>query len=584
MIAALLYLQFQSFKNRSWQRLRRLKRPKYLAGAIVGGLYFYFYFFRWLFLGGSSAPHGLVQAASGDNLALFESIGATVLFVIVLLSWLLPKDRAALAFSEAEVAFLFPAPISRRTLIHYKLLRSQIGILISTLVLTLVSGRASSGGQAWIRMVGWWLMLSTLNLHFLGASFARTLLIDRGISNWRRRAVVLLILAGLCATTLLWGRRTLAAPQLQDLDSLRKFVAYANQFFSTAPVPYILYPFRLLVRPCLAGHAPVFLRVFWPALGLLVAHYCWVVRSNVAFEEASVDLSRKLADRLAAVRSGRWPSGSKTARPKRPPFELRPTGLPAVALLWKNLIAAGQLFTIRFWLMLLWLAVVASFAVSAAVQETGLLTAISFLCLMLIVMSLLIGPQVVRHDFRQDLPVADILKLYPMRGWQVALGELLAPALILTAVQWCLLVLAVGLCAHVSSQTAIPIATRLSLGAGAAMVVPVLNVISLLIPNLAVLLFPGWLQSGKDSPQGIEATGQRLIFLLGQMLVFFIALIPAAISFTLIFFCVEYLAGWVAAVPPAAAVAAIVLGIEAAFGLRLLGRLFERLDLSAESQ
>ena len=46
MIAALFYLQYQSFYNRLVSRFKRLKQPKYLIGAIVGGLYFYFYFFR----------------------------------------------------------------------------------------------------------------------------------------------------------------------------------------------------------------------------------------------------------------------------------------------------------------------------------------------------------------------------------------------------------------------------------------------------------------------------------------------------------------------------------------------------------
>ena len=127
MIAALVYLQVHSIKNRLWMRLRRLKKPKYLAGAIVGGLYFYFYFYRWLFLGGGGAQK-ISGAASAETMALYESIGSVALFVIVLLSWILPRERAALAFTEAEVAFLFPAPVSRRNLIHYKLLRSQLAV------------------------------------------------------------------------------------------------------------------------------------------------------------------------------------------------------------------------------------------------------------------------------------------------------------------------------------------------------------------------------------------------------------------------------------------------------------------------
>ncbi len=40
MFSALLFLQVQSFKNRLWQRLRRLRSPRYLFGALIGGLYF----------------------------------------------------------------------------------------------------------------------------------------------------------------------------------------------------------------------------------------------------------------------------------------------------------------------------------------------------------------------------------------------------------------------------------------------------------------------------------------------------------------------------------------------------------------
>ena len=116
-------------------------------------------------------------------------MGALILLTILLLAWIIPHQRAALTFTEAEVAFLFPAPISRRGLIHFKLLRSQTAILFTTLLLTLVTNRF--GGKAWIHAAGWWLIFSTLNLHLLGSSFARTMLLDRGITNWQRRLGIL---------------------------------------------------------------------------------------------------------------------------------------------------------------------------------------------------------------------------------------------------------------------------------------------------------------------------------------------------------------------------------------------------------
>src|SRR5204863_4648826 len=199
MIGALLYLQMQSIKNRLRMRLRRLKKPKYLAGAAVGAAYFYLFFFRNLFVGHRSAAAEAADAASPETMLLFELMGALALSLMVLSAWIFPHERAALLFSEAEIAFLFPAPVTRRTLIHYKLLRSQIAILFTTLLLTLITRRFGGGGTAWIRAVGWWLILSTLNLHTLPASFPRTRLLDRGVSNLRRRLIVLSVVALLAA-------------------------------------------------------------------------------------------------------------------------------------------------------------------------------------------------------------------------------------------------------------------------------------------------------------------------------------------------------------------------------------------------
>src|SRR5439155_4797571 len=127
MFSALLYLQYHSIRNRTVMRLKRLRQPKYLLGGIVGGIYFYFYFFRYFF-SARARPHGFLAAATPEQTALYESIAALILLTIVLLAWIVPHQRAALAFSEAEVAFLFPAPISRSGLIHYKLLRSQTAL------------------------------------------------------------------------------------------------------------------------------------------------------------------------------------------------------------------------------------------------------------------------------------------------------------------------------------------------------------------------------------------------------------------------------------------------------------------------
>ena len=577
MTSALFYLQFHSTVNRLTARFTRLKQPKYLAGAIVGGIYFYFYFFRYLF----HAPgggRGLAGVTSPETFALIESLGALLLFVIVLLAWVIPHERAALTFTEAEVAFLFPAPISRLGLIHFKLLRSQMRIFFTTLFLTLFSNRF--GGNPWIHGAAWWLILSTLNLHFLGSSFARTMLLDRGISNWLRRLIVFAVVVAFAGVIIVWARRTMPTLDLSAMKSIGAISDYAKRAVTSGPALYLLYPFRVLARLYLARDASAFLKAVGPAAVIFLLHYVWVIKSNVAFEEASVEASQKLATRIAAARSGNWQAARRNRKGRRPPFKLSAAGPQPVALLWKNLISAGQAFTARLWIIILATVVGVYVGFGNVTSGANISSVLGILMGVLLGWSLLLGPQFLRQDLRQDLPLTDVLKTYPMPGWQIVLGEVLAPAAILAAVQWLLLILGAGFFLHVRGlkDGLLP----LTVACGAAIVLPLLDVIMLLIPNAAVLLFPSWIQVGKEGPRGIEATGQRLIFMLGQLLAFTVALLPAALFFAGAFILLNLLLGPALAVLLASFIAAIILAAEAGLGVRLLGGQFERFDLSAE--
>lgn len=574
MLSALLFLQYHSFRNRLAVRLKRLRQPKYLAGAIVGLLYFYFYLFRYVFGMRRGTNLHPFDVAPG----FYETIGAFIFFLFILAAWVLPRERAALAFTEAEVAFLFPAPISRRGLIHFKLIRSQTAILFTTFFMVLVFRRF--GGNVWIHAAGWWVILSMLNLHLLGASFARTMLLDRGITNAWRRAIILLLALAFAVGTFVWAFRTVPQADVANLDNFGKIQAYVQSIFASGPLPWLLYPFRLVVRPYLAADAISFLKAVAPAFCLLLLHYAWVARSDVAFEEASLEASKRLADRVAAIRAGNWRRAGKKAKARRAPFQLVPTGKPWVALLWKNLISAGQVVSARIWLLL------AIFVVAVAVElrqqsgQSAVVPSIGMVGIMALVWSMIAGPQVARQDFRQDLPMADVLKLYPLRGWQIAIGEIAAPATILTVIQWFLVVL---IAAFFPAGRHLGPGIILGSAFGLAIILPLWNVISLLIPNAAVLMFPAWFHTGRGGVQGFEATGQRLIFALGQLVVLSVALVPAAIAFALVFIPLNMFTGMLAlAIPLGALAAAAVLAGEAALGFRLLGRLFERLDFSAE--
>ena len=585
---ALIYLQTRSAWNRLGARLRRLRQAKYLVGALAGAFYVYFFFLRSLFSNARGGLGGPQPTLPEEFAPLGESVAALFLLIAVLLAWVVPRKRAALAFSEAEVAFLFPAPVTRRTLINFKLLKSQFSILFTSLVFAVLSTRFGRFGQVWLHAAGWWLVLATLNLQFLGASFAITRLMDKGITPERRRWGIFLGLATALTAILVWAHGAILEPVTQDFSSAAALARYLRQFFEAGPLPYLLYPFRLLVRPYLAQDLSQFLVVLMPALGLLALSYVWVIRSDVAFEEASLDLSRRHAEVMTAAREGRdWTVMHGLKKGRRAPFRLAPIGSPAVALLWKNLIASGRLFNVRSLLVLGFSAALFALVASGGgnVARGGWSVALGMVTVMAFVWTIFVGPQLFRQDLRHDLPVADVLKQFPLRGWQVVLGEMLAPTVILTVMQWGLLALAACFFKTLpGNPEGLPVSNRLVVAFGAGLLVPVVNLLQMLIPNAAVLLWPGWMLSERGGHGGIEVMGQRLILLFGQVVVFLLAATPAAGLFAVVFLLLQFMAGWQFALLAASLLAAALLMVEAVLGILLLGRWFERFDVAAESR
>ena len=443
---------------------------------------------------------------------------------------------------------------------------------------------------ALLRAAGWWILLSVINLHLLGSSFARTILMEHGITPWRRRALVLTLAVLALGAAVFWAGQEVPAPAQKDLLSTATVAAYLAQVARTAPAVFLLAPFRWVVRPfLLSGDAPAFLWSLGPAFLVLALHYLWVVRSDVAFEEASLAASQRHAVRVTAMRQGRW-QDTRPARRRRDPFRLSPTGPPAVAILWKNLLSAGQMFSSRVGLALLVWAVAMGGGMGFGAGRTAWPQVLGMVACFLAAWSVVLGPQFVRQDFRQDLAAADLLKMYPLRGWQMALGELLTPALILTVLQWVLILLAAMLLAGghsvLWSDDGADAGQMYSARAIAALIlVGPLNLVTLLIPNAAALLLPGWFAgpAAGGASRGIEVVGQRLIFLFAQFVALVVALVPASLAAFLVYTLAEWRQFPPLVVLPAAAVtAALIFLAEAAGGLALLGHWFEAYDLSAE--
>jgi hypothetical protein len=596
MLRALLYLRLTSFKNWLIARFRRLRQPKYLIGAIVGCAYFYFFFFRNL---GGSPARNVRHAATAEAMQAMEivnaslpvdwqpattALGGLALLVFITFMWVVPAQRAALGFSEAEIAFLFPAPISRRGLVHFRLLSSQFRSLLGAVVMMLFSNRWTIvGGNAFTHAIGWWFIFSALNLHFSGANFTLTRLSDLGLGAWRRRTLVLVAIAAIFGATFARLPANIRFPGSAITVELQPAIDWLIAITTTAPLGWLLVPFKLVLAPFLAVGAIDFLKTLPPALGIITLHYLWVVQTAVAFEDSSVDYAQKRGARMAAWRSGGRRLTAVPLKGRPGPFRLAGNGRPELAFLWKNLLSAWQYFTLRVLLICAAAIVGGCIWLNSQPQWRPLLPGFGALALMFAAYTIIVGPQFARQDIRSDLVHADILKTYPLAGWQIVLGELLTPIAILTGVLW-LALLAIAFTFQPGRATwltpELRVAGTLSLG----LIAPALVALQLLVPNAAALLFPGWFQMSRTRGGGPEVIGQRMIFFFAQVLTMALALAPAAgiAAIMILFMNVLFGISLEAAVVLAAIGVLLVLLAEAWCGLWWLGERFEKLDLSTD--
>jgi hypothetical protein len=568
--SAFVYLAACAARNRIRQRLRRLRQPRYLIGFAAGGLYLYFFFFRHAFGGASSrgpTPFGGVENAA-DSLAF---IGPLLLWLIVTMAWVTPGSGPAIPFTRSEVQFLFAAPLSRRQLLNYKLLRGQLGPLLGTAVTT-VFLRPSSAAKGWMFFGGMWMVLAVLRMHLLGVALRRQSLGQHGAQGARRHWLPIAIVGG--AALVVLGTIALDWPQLSAMETRREVFDELKSLFSTGPPRWILWPFAAVAHLPLAASPGAFGQALPMVAVILALNYFWVVRGDVAFEEASAAHAEQQAE-----------DGKKDAAVirdvRRTPFPLSLSGRPEIALLWKNLILCGRFATWRIFVRFVPVVIVVSFVIARA-SSSGLVEVVLFVSLAAAMMVVLIGPQSLRSDLRQDLVHFQLLKCWPVRGAVLLRGELLAPAVVLTVTTWLLILTAAIFTWPEAGSLVLPPDLRhhrLAFAFALALVAPALIVAQLVLHNGIAVLFPAWVAIGTTRARGIDAMGQRLLMMAGVVIVLLIAVIPASLIAAPVVLAIEMSTGHhgFAVVTAAVIMATVILG-ESWLALGQLGRAFEKTD------
>ena len=569
MLGASLYIILCSARNRTRMRLRRLREPRYLIGAIVGAAYLYFSVFaRMRSRGGLVRRRSAPQAGPMLDALRAGAPGAVGLALLAMtaLSWILPFDSGLLDFSQAEVQFLFPAPVSRRSLLLHRMMRSQIGILFGSVIVAVAT--PSFSGYARLRMaVGMWLILSAGKIYSTGVSLARARL---GSGDLRARRMAWLPVTVLATAFAVVGTALLRTFMAQPAASPQEAFIRIGTVASSGLPRIVLWPFVALSAPLFAAWPGDYLLALLESVLVVGACVAWVLKSDATFQDAAEDVVARKAQQpgRAAV----------TYRTRGTGWTLAPTGRAETAFVWKAAMQTLRVVDKRSLFRLAAVVFVISLASVSIGRARGLAAIVGVFAIAGAGFAVLMAPQILRVDLRQDLSHLELLKTWPVKASAVIRGEIAWPGALITVSAWILIGLALFL--STANFSKVDLGWRLGLAGAAVLLAPVLVFAQLTIHNGVALMFPAWVPLGNQRARGLDAMGQRLIMLGGTWLLLIVMTAPGAFAGAIVWFAFRTFLG-PGALLPGAIVCAGVVAIEVLAATEALGPLYERLDVLA---
>jgi len=563
-IDALLFLTRSTIRNRLLFQARRLRHPRYALALVLGAAYF------WLILLRPAVQPSRAPTSVWMGAELVASVG---ILLLLLGGWVFSGEPMALAFSAPEVQFLFPAPLTRRGLISYKLFRAQLIILFNAVIWVFVLRRSGSVLAAPLRFLGTWMLFTNLSLHRLGAALVRTSLLEHGRAGVRRHLPAI-VLGGACLVAMAFILRA-AVPAIRAAGAGGEILQAVSNAANLPAARALLFLPRVIVGPSFAQTSSEWLRAAGAALVMLLAQVVWVIRSDVAFEEAAVQASAERARRMDAWRRRSARPRSSTRKKVKRTLALAPTGAPALAIVWKNtllLMRTGRVGSI------VGLAVMAVVLSLPSIDSVGFNHRfVAVWALAMIGLLIVLGSRVLQNDFRQDADHLATLKTLPLAGARLVGAEVVSSALPISAMQLVLMFVAY-VATLGDADLPVNLGTRTSLLFMSPLVLSSVNVTTVTIQNGAALLFPGWIRATPVVGGGIEAMGQGILATGMLLLTFLVALLPAAAAFAAVWWLLSGVPKvWIVALT----IAAAVLLVETWWGIRGLGRRFERLEPGA---
>jgi hypothetical protein len=304
---------------------------------------------------------------------------------------------------------------------------------------------------------------------------------------------------------------------------------------------------------------------------VLAAIAIWVLLSDEAFQEAVASFAERRSQEPAK-------KGGISYKVRSATWTLAPLGRPEMAFAWKAALQTLRMVDRRNLARMVVILVFLTIAAATMGRANGVAAMLGAFAFAGTAFAVVLAPQVLRIDLRQDLRHLELLKTWPIKASAVVRGELLWPGAIITVVAWTMLAVATLLSGTMLSN--VSLAWRMGGAAALAILAPSLVFSQLTIHNAVALIFPAWVPLGNQRARGLDAMGQRLIMLGGTWLLLTISMLPGAIAGGIVWFALERFIG-TAALVPAALVCSAIVGVEVLLATEAIGPAYERLDLLA---
>jgi hypothetical protein len=597
---ALAFLVKRSASNRARAQVRRLKNIRYLFGLLFIIIYFGAVLRPDRIFRATSAPGMPSAAVLAEGVAIAISVG---LLLIVGRWWVMGGSLAPVGLSRAEAQLLLPAPLSRRQLMIYKVARAHLAMLMSAFILTLITSRRNPAVPFAARLLSYFTLFATLQLHQLAATLTRSGGRPVGAPARAREWLVGGAAAALVALTLgvsvarVW-------PAMQAATGLDVWFGLLGDALSSRPASVLLWPFRAVLAPLASTSMGEWWSRFPIALAILLVHYPWALLTTAPFEEAAVAAGERRERVRAAFRARRSGRGSalgafaaaraasgRKITVSKAWFRLAPAGRPWVAIVWKNsLPITRQLRWVTLLLAAAGILVVPGVIAWSRIQEGGSVAdaiadgrnATALVALAIAAFSIVLGPLYARNDFRSDLPYLRVLRTYPVSSASFVGAEILSSAAVLFTIQLVMLSIAwlapvpgdVGAASNIPSFGA-----RTAIFVGLLTGAAVIDLLGVAVRNAVALFFPGWVKLGTDAG-GVESIGYNVLGTFGGFLLLaLLFVVPAGAAFGVLWAGHDLNGSAGISVGVGAAIMFVVLvGVELALVFRWLGGVYDDID------